>query len=304
MALAIPNRFYDYVLYYECGSNEKNKPSLWTNIKNIQPGSLLSGVKWNSTGNDVGDGAGITRFGVTGVAIQAYKNWSRDSNFKLNCAQSWVKIVDYFWKESHAVNAANVACGIILCQGRWGSWGNSSINSCCNELRKRANNQTQAQSIKGSGYSVMSKLTHCFTNPMDAFIILRSFRISYLRSCKNASKFAGGWMRREFFAMQKDGLYCEPGSKLFTKYGNTPISEMEKVATSLKQNPSSGYTCLMKWDSTPSSDLSLEGLDSGGDVGNNDCANISPIDGGEFNQGLNKNNTQKGLIVGITINQK
>ena len=79
---------------------------------------------------------------------------------------------------------------------------------------------------------------------------------------------------------------------------------MEKVATSLKQNPSSGYTCLMKWDSTPSSDLSLEGLDSGGYVGNNDCANISPIDGGEFNQGLNKNNTQKGLIVGITINQK
>lgn len=34
------------------------------------------------------------------------------------------------------------------------------------------------------------------------------------------------------------------------------------------------------------------------------CTNVSPIEGGEFKQGLNKNNTQKGLIIGITINQK
>lgn len=318
MAISIPDRFYDYVLYYECGDNERLNESLWTNIKSTSPGQLLTGVKWNAAGNNVGDGAGITRFGVTPVAIKAYRQWSKNKSYVLNSASSWKLMVNYFWKESCADQSANVACAIIMCQGKWGGWGKTSIKNACDALRKNANDKDKASNIKGSGYKTMAQLTHCFTNPMDAFLILRSYRISYLRSCGNAKTFAGGWMRREFFAMQADGLYCEPGSKLFTKYGFTPIPQMEKVAEQLKKNKDSRYVKLMSWDGTPSSNISLEGVDdgsndqyggggdssSGGDSGFS-VGHGSTVDGGilEMSKANTKHKTN-GLILGTTILQK
>lgn len=315
MAIAIPDRFYDYVLYYECGSKEKSTPSLWTNIRSTSAGALLKGVNWSASGYDVGDNAGITRFGVTGAAITSYKSWSKNSNYKLNSANAWVQMVNYFWKTACADQAANVACAVIMCQGKWGGWSNSCISTTCDQLRKNADKEG-ASSVTGSGYSVIAKLTHYFSNPMDAFIILRNCRIAYLRSLKSKSQFFNGWMRREFFAMQGDGLYCEPGSSLFTKYGTTPISSMETVAAQLKNNSSSGYVKLMSWDGTPSSNISLDGIDDGGndpsvwgDSSSNSGAgdNLSHgniIDGGTYSQGLNSANSQKGMVLGMTINQK
>lgn len=313
MAIAVPSRFYDYVLYYECGNNEKSNKKLWDNIRNTSAGALLGGVKWNAAGNDVHDGAGITRFGVTGVAITAYKNWSKNKSYRLNSANAWCQMVNYFWKTSCADQAANVACAIIMCQGKWGGWSNSCISSTCNQLRKKADKSTSG--ITGSSYSVIAKLTHCFSNPMDAFIILRNCRISYLRSLTSKSRFFNGWMRREFFAMQADGLYCEPGSGKFTKYGKTPIANMENAAEQLKKDSSSGYVKLMAWDgdlpTMDISDIPDGGNDdyswgdssSGGDAGDN-LSHGTIIDGGTFSQGLNNKNSQKGVIVGMTINQK
>lgn len=317
MSIAIPSRFLDYVLFYECGLNERKTNTPFLNIGSTQPGALLSAVNWNSSGNNVGDGMGVTRFGVTPIAIQAYKKWSGNKGFILNSASAWVQMVNYFWKEACADQAANTACACIMCQGRWGGWSNSSVKNTCNELRNKCDKKDQAASITGNGYSSMAKLTYCFSNPMDAFLIIRSCRISYLRSCSNASKFAGGWMRREFFAMQDQGLYCEPGTQQFTKYGRAPLSQMEAAAAQLKKDSSSGYVKLMSWDGTPSSNIDLstiddgsngplntfDGIDSNGGfytVGHGDI-----IDGGILDMSkVNPNNKKNGLIVGMTINQK
>lgn len=308
MAISIPDRFYDYVLYYECGNNEKSNKSLWDKIGSIGAGGLLQGVKWNATGNDVHDGAGVTRFGVTPVAIDAYKKWSKNKSYKLNSANAWVQMVNYFWKQSCADQAANVACAVIMCQGKWGGW--SGLSNVCKQLKAKATDKEAASKINGTGYSDIAKLTHCFENPMDAFIILRNCRVAYLRSCKNAPRFANGWMRREFFAMQSDGLYCEPGSAKFTKYGSTPIANMEKVAEQLKADRSSGYVKLMSWDGTPSSNIGDDIPDGsggfGGDYGGGDSglSHGNIVDGGTFSQGLNPKNSQKGMVLGININQK
>lgn len=318
MSIAIPDRFFDYVIYYECGHNERLNPSAFQNIGSLPAGSLLKAVNWNASGNDIHDGQGVTKVGVTPVAISAYKKWSHNNGFVLNSAYSWMQIVNYFWKEAYADQAANVACAVILCQGRWGGWGSTSLKNTCEQLKQKCDNKTKAASIKGTGFQALSQLTHCFSNPMDAFIILRSCRIAYLRSCSNASKFMGGWSRREFWAMQKNGLYCDPGTKEFTKYGFAPISEMEKVAEQLKKNPQSGYVKLMSWDETPSENLSLEGLDDGSNPNYNPVGDISQnlggftashgsnIDGGVIDMSqLGVDNSQKdGLVLGMTILQK
>lgn len=307
MSLGVPTRFYDYVLYYECGINERLSSSYFlpNKVGSLSAGSLGSYVKWNASGNNVGDGAGITRFGVTSVAITAYKNWSHNTSYSLNSYATWKQIVGYFWSDAHSYECANYACGVLLCQGKWGGWSSTALKKCCSELAKNADKSTSGISLNGS-YSSIAKLTNCFSNPMNAFVIIRNCRISYLRSCGNASKFAGGWMRREFFAMQEDGLYIEPGTKSFTTYGTASIATMKSAASKLKSNSSSGYVKLMSWDGTPdieTDDGTVDVLSSSGDSYSSNVYQ-SPVDGGILSTGLNSKNKTVGTVLGLSVRQK
>ena len=309
MAIAIPDRLYDYVLYYECGKNEKSNPNLWSKVGSLQPGALIGGVNWSAGGNDVGDGAGITKCGVV-------LKYSIPKGYRIDSANSWMGYLKkYFWDESHAGDCANVATALQVFQGKWAGWSSSAMSSIIKTLKSKADKPTTG--IGDSGYTNIAKLTHCFSNPMDAFVLIRSARIAYLRSCGNASKFANGWMRREFFAFQTDGLYVETGRGT-SKYGFTPIADMEKVAAQLKTDPSSGYQKLLSWDGAISSGL-MNGLDDGSDGSYNPSmfsngASFSGgetinyqhgvVDGGTFSGGINKSNTQKGLLLGVNINNR
>lgn len=306
----IPLRFYDYVMYYEAHSNEKLNPSAWKNIGNLSPGSLLDAVNWNYTGYLAKDNAGITRFGITPIAIESYKSYSKNYNFELLGKESWKQVVGMFWNKSFASSAANVACGILMCQGRWGGWDASSLNSTINELKEKCGKDTTGLDTSGDKYKVIAKLTNCFDNPMDAFIIMRNKRIEYLRSRGNSKSNVNGWMRREFFAMQPDGLYCEPGSDKFRKYGFTPIDQMQTVADQLKLEPDSGYVKLLDWGARPTSDV---------DTSTYDMENNSSFlkyedtysrlyDGTKIGIGNDtgpiKDGKTKGIVLGIHINQK
>ena len=218
----------------------------------------------------------------------------------------------FFWTGSYASQCANLATAVQVFQGRWGGWTQGAIQKVIASLKAKADKPTTG--IGNDGYSNVAKLTHCFTNPMDAFVIIRAARIAYLRSCGNAKTYANGWMRREFFALQTDGLYVETGRGT-SKYGFAPIEEMERVAAQLKQDKSSGYQKLISWDGTISSGIT-EGLGDGSDGswsgGSGDSAsNASPPnyshgsiqDGGTFSQGTGSGKTN-GMIVGLTINQK
>lgn len=317
MSLAPPARFYDYMIYYECGQSEKANPSAWKNIGSLPAGSLLNAVNWNAAAIDVGDGAGKTKVGVTPIAIQAYRKWSGNNSFSLRNANDWIQIANYFWKQACADQAANQACACLICQGKWAGWSSTSLSNTCNELRNKCDKKDEATKIKGSGYEALAKLTHCFSNPMDAYLIIRSFRLAYLRSCKNAQKFANGWVRREFIPFANECLCCEPGLPELSKLGFTPIPKIETILSSIMgKNPQ--LIKLMDWDSAPSDDFSLGDISDGSDGvlpasnnvfsnlggGSNNIGHGSIIDGGTFSYGLNKNNTQKGMIVGLTLNQK
>lgn len=310
MALELPNRVIDYVLYYECGSWEKANPSLWSKVGSITPGGLLQGVNWSSQPYDGHDAGGQkTKCGVL-------VDYAKKNGYVINSANNWLGYLKkYFWEQSCAPQCANIATAVQVFQGKWGGWTNSAMQKVIASLKSKADKSTSG--IGDSGYSNVAKLTHCFTNPMDAFVIIRSARIAYLRSCGNASKFANGWMRREFFAMQTDGLYVETGRGT-SKYGFTPIADMEKVAAQLKKDPSSGYQKLLDWNGPISSNIG-EGLSDGSDGSYNPSIfsngssfsggeNINyqhgVVDGGTFSGGLNKANTQKGLILGVNINNR
>lgn len=310
MAIELPNRLLDYVLYYECGKNEKKTPALWSNptsIAALQPGGLTNAINWSAAGNDVGDGAGMTKCGVV-------LKYSKPKGYNIDSLNSWLGYLKrYFWQDACSSNCANVATAVQLFQGKWAGWTPSAMSSIIKTLKSKADKPTTG--IGDSGYSAIAKLTHCFSNPMDAFIIIRAARIAYLRSCGNASKFANGWMRREFFAMQKDGLYIETGNGT-SKYGFTPISTMEQVAESLKRSNSSTYVKLLDWDGDISSGLAddlSDGSDGSMYFGNDFSASNSGVpnyshgtiqDGGTFSQGLNPSNSRTGLIVGTSINQR
>lgn len=65
MAIELPDRVIDYVLYYECGQWEKANPSLWTKVGSIAPGGLLNGVNWAAAPYDGHDAKGQkTKCGV------------------------------------------------------------------------------------------------------------------------------------------------------------------------------------------------------------------------------------------------
>lgn len=306
----IPFRFYDYVMYYEAHPNEKLNPSAWKNIGSLSPGSLLDAVNWNYTGYLAQDNAGITRFGITPNAISAYKSYSKNYSFELMSKESWKQVVGMYWNTSFASSAANLACGILMCQGKWQGWGTDSLNSTITELKNKCGRDTTGLDTSNS-YRAIAQLTNCFDNPMDAFIILRNKRIEYLRSRSNSKANANGWMRREFFAMQPDGLYCEPGSAQFTKYGFTPIDQMQAVADQLKLESSSGYVKLLDWGARPTDDKDTSTYDTDNDFSfikyespystSYNGANIIRAGSGPD---VVKEGKTKGIVLGIHINQK
>lgn len=311
MAISIPDRVIDYVLYYECGPNEKKTPNAWYRISSLAPGSLMSAVNWSASGNDIGDGAGQTYFGVTPNASKAVFG----KYVTIDSPDKWLEVIKYFWNNSHASEAANEACATQIFQGYWGGWSGTCIKNTCELLRENCDDKTKAASYTNNGLKTLAALTNCFNNPMDAFVYIRASRIAYLRSCSNASKFANGWMRREFFAMQTDGLYVEPGTSAFTKYGFTPLADMERAAQQLKGDSSSGYQKLMDWGSDAPSNLTGENLDMGFDLptpsnygatsnGDSSAHNKTNISGNEITMGINQLKGQKGAVLGIHLNQK
>lgn len=310
MSISMPDRIIDYLMYYECGANEKKTPNAWYSVSSLPPGGLISAVNWNASGNDVGDGKGVTRFGITPKAAETVLG----KGAVVNTPEKWMIVVQYYWQNSHASEAANVACATQIFQGYWMGWNPNCISQTCATLRTKCDDKERANGITGNGLKAVAELTHCFNNPMDAFVYIRSCRVSYLRSCGNAKTYANGWMRREFFPFQVDGLYVEPGTAAFTKFGFTPLVEMERAAETFKSDPKSGYQKLMDWDGTISSDLSGEDLDAGYEFpvvpnyGATSTGNTSTHTNKTISDGvtmeIDPNRGTAGTVLGIHLRQK
>ena len=95
--ISIPDRLIDYLIYYECGKDEKKNPgSWWSTMCKTTAGGMVTAVNWDAAGYDVGDNMGITKVGIT---PQAAQNVLGKGVF-IDSPEKWLKVVKNFWDTS------------------------------------------------------------------------------------------------------------------------------------------------------------------------------------------------------------
>ena len=251
MALQPPDRFLDYIVCHECGASEW-KENKATQVAGMQPGEIRNYVKWDAAALSVAtDAGGPTHVGVTQTAGKSYGIWP------ITTQQDWINFVGKFWDAVSAGEAANYACACMMYQAQWGGCSRSKI---IDELRKVTDKQDEASKITGSSWKTIAQLTHCCTNPMNAYLAIRKGWDAHCRSCSSPSTGwavnGNGWSRR-ILGLCDDGLYIEFGSSKTTKLGSL---NYEQLCEKMKEFIADGtLQLLMKWDGTPSVSSSFNG---------------------------------------------
>ena len=253
----IPASVYDYLLFYECASKDwlPGKSSQKINIAKNSPGTLVDNINWSVGGTTVlGDRGGNTKCGITHSTWRDFYTKSAQK-YGLNCGLEvdnmnkigWLSYIDSKWPK-----AANIACELIYFQWCWGS-GRCNSKNLLETLRERADKSGWSPKNGGSIGSQVLDATFGFNNPMDAYQIIRDYRIQFLwdisTSSSSNSKFRTGWLRRTIGSFQDDGLYLAEAPQLYDIPYNTPISERKAMCNQLKGK--GNYILLAKWDNMP-----------------------------------------------------
>ena len=253
----IPASVYDYLLFYECASKDwlPGKSSQKINIAKNSPGTLVDNINWSVGGTTVlGDRGGNTKCGITHSTWRDFYTKSAQK-YGLNCGPEvdnmnkigWLSYIDSKWPK-----AANIACELIYFQWCWGS-GRCNSKNLVKTLRERADKSGWSPKDGGSIGSQVLDATFGFNNPMDAYQIIRDYRIQFLwdisTSSSTNSKFRTGWLRRTIGSFQDDGLYLAEAPQLYDIPYNTPISERKAICNQLKGK--GNYILLAKWDNMP-----------------------------------------------------
>ena len=253
----IPASVYDYLLFYECASKDwlPGKSSQKINIAKNSPGTLVDNINWSVGGTTVlGDRGGNTKCGITHSTWRDFYTKSAQK-YGLNCGPEvdnmnkigWLSYIDSKWPK-----AANIACELIYFQWCWGS-GRCNSKNLLETLRERADKSGWSPKNGGSIGSQVLDATFGFNNPMDAYQIIRDYRIQFLwdisTSSSSNSKFRTGWLRRTIGSFQDDGLYLAEAPQLYDIPYNTPISERKAMCNQLKGK--GNYILLAKWDNMP-----------------------------------------------------
>ena len=253
----IPTSVYDYLLFYECASKDwlPGKSSQKINIAKNSPGTLVDNINWSVGGTTVlGDRGGNTKCGITHSTWRDFYTKSAQK-YGLNCGPEvdnmnkigWLSYIDSKWPK-----AANIACELIYFQWCWGS-GRCNSKNLLETLRERADKSGWSPKNGGSIGSQVLDATFGFNNPMDAYQIIRDYRIQFLwdisTSSSSNSKFRTGWLRRTIGSFQDDGLYLAEAPQLYDIPYNTPISERKAMCNQLKGK--GNYILLAKWDNMP-----------------------------------------------------
>ena len=253
----IPASVYDYLLFYECASKDwlPGKSSQKINIAKNSPGTLVDNINWSVGGTTVlGDRGGNTKCGITHSTWRDFYTKS-SQKYGLNCGPEvdnmnkigWLSYIDSKWPK-----AANIACELIYFQWCWGS-GRCNSKNLLETLRERADKSGWSPKDGGSIGSQVLDATFGFNNPMDAYQIIRDYRIQFLwdisTSSSSNSKFRTGWLRRTIGSFQDDGLYLAEAPQLYDIPYNTPISERKAICNQLKGK--GNYILLAKWDNMP-----------------------------------------------------
>lgn len=225
MAIIIPDRLYDYVLYYGCQSNEKKNPLLWDNVKSLQPGCLIPGVDWTVKNNPI-------RFGID-------MSFVTKQNLSLNNENDWKNIINYIWEKSCANFAPNESCAFLLFNILWYEWSEICIQKCIYQLKSNCDIDG-GKEIVGNDIKTISILINYFSDPNKPIDIIRRSRLSYLRSCIGEKKFFNTWLLKEYLPIQNDGIYLSPNNKL-SGMKFTTFSDVDNYIENLKSDASSGY---------------------------------------------------------------
>ncbi len=269
----IPASVYDYLLFYECASKDwlPGKGSQKIVIAKNSPGTLVDNINWSVSGTTVpGDKGGNTKCGITHSTWSGFYNKSA-KKYGLNCGPNvnsmnkigWLSFIDSIWP-----TAANTACALIYFQWCWGS-GSCNSKNLVKALRDRADKSGWSPKSGGTIGQQVLDATYGFNNPMDAFQIIRDYRIQFLWDISTPgntnSKFRTGWLRRTIGSFQDDGLYLAEASQLYDIPYNTPINERKAICNQLKGK--GNYVLLAKWDNMPTNpdtfvDVDISAYDS------------------------------------------
>lgn len=277
----IPGSVYDYLLFYECAASDwmPGKNSQKLNIAQNAPGTLVNNINWHVGGTTVkGDAGGNTKCGIIASTWRGFYN-SNAKRYGLNCGpnvdymdkKGWLSYIDYKWP-----TAANVACELIYFQWCWGS-GSCKSKNLVKALRDRADKSGWSPKNGGDIGSQVLDATYGFNNPMDAYQIIRDYRIQFLwdistkeydaRNGRSNAQFRTGWLRRTIGSFQDDGLYLAEANELYNIPYNTPIPERKSICNQLKGKGS--YVRLCSWDNMPTNpeafiDVDVSDYTSGG----------------------------------------
>ena len=276
----IPASVYDYLLFYECASKDwlPGKGSQKIVIAKNSPGTLVDNINWSVGGTTVpGDSGGNTKCGITQSTWRGFYN-KNAKKYGLNCGPNvdnmnkigWLSFIDSIWP-----TAANTACALIYFQWCWGS-GSCQSKNLLKALRDRADKSGWRPNTSGSIGQQILNATFGFKNPMDAYQIIRDYRIQFIWDIstpnKTNSKFRNGWLKRTIGSFQDDGLYLAEAPQLYNIPYDTPISERKAICNQLKGK--GDYVLLAKWGNMPTKpdtfvdvDISAYDNSSGGSSG-------------------------------------
>lgn len=257
--LTPPPALYDYVLFYECAKKD------WKDIKQKSSpkgdGGLMNAIKWDSTYSfDPRDSGGNTLFGVTEkvwknyVATHPKKGYKSDLNTMGK--KGWLDVMGYYWSEySHADKCVNYPCALLLFQMGWGGFGGGS--TLLKNLKNNADKKDYNFITKGPIFKKIADATHAYSDPMKAFVSMRSALLSHYYNISTPGKkdeiYRMGWFNRAALPFTLYGFYIPTtfgGRNIGLKYESTPQQWDAKVSELISQNKS-GYVKIFDWGVDP-----------------------------------------------------
>lgn len=319
--LPIPTAIYDYILYYECAEKDWADKSAKSYVGKKPAGFLINSINWGTTSTTVkGDSGGATKCGIIKTTWAEW--YSRNAKaYGLTCGpdinkmdlKGWKSLISSWWAEGPGL-AANLACAVVLFQARWVGWGDKTSpgpNKTLQILKSSADKKDYQFKTKGGIYARLADATHAYSNPMNAYKILRENHIQYLYNVSapgnSNNQFRVGWMRREVAPFQPDGLYVEPGSKSYSSNSKFTINQWEQFFASKKGKGS--YVMIYPWDTPLQEEFVTADKEPYYDqdgvkmFASNNNGTPTPFSaaGGED---INKQKDFKGILLGANLKQK
>jgi hypothetical protein len=264
--LEIPPALYDYVLFYECAQKDWRDFSKKLKVKG--DGSLMDAINWSIDFSlDPNDAGGATKFGVTATTwkgiISSYPNKGYNSDLNSMGKEGWMDVVNWFWNSSHAGSSANYACAFLLFQMKWGGFNNTVQKNLLAALKEKADIKDYPFTTSEGNYKRISDATHAFTEPLEAFAIIRNNLLAFYRNIsrpdyvnsagKSNKGFRVGWFNRVALPFTPYGFYVctsTSGKSLGLKYEST-IEDWDAAISQHVQSGAKGMIKIFDWGATP-----------------------------------------------------